>query len=125
MTFIGLQFSFLGSCSVFLPLDLNKMAVHIFYLFLSYFILLGAGAQAGAIYEGIVDPPKDDLAYTLPDLPYGYSDLEPHIDEETLRVHHLGHHKAYTKKMNAAILEWRQAVRADPFRSVCGIIFGA
>ena len=43
----------------------------------------------GAIYDGIVKPPgdKDSDTYPLPDLPYAYTGLEPHIDEKTLRVH--------------------------------------
>ncbi|KAK3736516.1 hypothetical protein QZH41_009393 [Actinostola sp. cb2023] len=47
--------------------------------------------------------------YTLPALPYSYNGLEPYIDEATLRVHHLGHHAAYTKKMNAALKAWRES----------------
>ncbi|XP_060066996.1 superoxide dismutase [Mn]-like [Ylistrum balloti] len=54
-------------------------------------------------YEFITDHTNN---YVLPKLPYGYKDLEPFIDEATLRVHHLGHHAAYTKKMNAALEEW-------------------
>ncbi|XP_067686425.1 superoxide dismutase [Mn]-like [Haliotis asinina] len=45
--------------------------------------------------------------YKLPDLPYPYNSLEPIIDEATVRVHHTGHHAAYTKKMNAALRQWR------------------
>ena len=48
--------------------------------------------------------------YELPDLPYNYSGLEPYLDEKTLIVHHQGHHKAYTNKMNAALKEWRKEV---------------
>ena len=48
--------------------------------------------------------------YTLPDLPYSYDALEPFIDEETMRVHHLGHHAAYTKKLNAALKSFRESV---------------
>ena len=48
--------------------------------------------------------------YTLPDLPYQYDELEPYIDAKTLRVHHLGHHEAYTNKMNAILKEWRRKV---------------
>lgn len=48
--------------------------------------------------------------YTLPSLPYPYDGLEPYIDQATLRVHHLGHHAAYTKKMNAALKAWRESV---------------
>lgn len=43
----------------------------------------------------------------LPDLPYQYNGLEAYIDVKTLRVHHLGHHKAYTDKMNVILKEWR------------------
>jgi Fe-Mn family superoxide dismutase len=43
------------------------------------------------------------MAFTLPDLPYGYDDLEPHIDGETMRLHHDKHHAAYTTNLNNAI----------------------
>ena len=39
----------------------------------------------------------------LPDLPYPYDALEPHIDEATMRVHHDKHHQAYVTNGNAAI----------------------
>ncbi len=43
------------------------------------------------------------MAYEVPDLPYDYDALEPHIDEETMRVHHDKHHQAYVDKANAAL----------------------
>jgi Fe-Mn family superoxide dismutase len=43
------------------------------------------------------------MPYTLPDLPYPYDALEPHIDEQTMRIHHTKHHQAYTDKLNAAL----------------------
>ena len=48
------------------------------------------------------------MAYTVPDLPYDYDALEPHIDEATMRVHHDKHHQAYVDKVNAALegTEW-------------------
>ena len=48
------------------------------------------------------------MAYEVPDLPYGYDALEPHIDEATMRVHHDKHHQAYVDKANAALegSEW-------------------
>ena len=48
------------------------------------------------------------MAYTVPDLPYDYNALEPHIDEATMRVHHDKHHQAYVDKANAALegTEW-------------------
>jgi len=48
------------------------------------------------------------MAYKVPDLPYAYDALEPHIDEATMRVHHDKHHQAYVDKANAALAdtEW-------------------
>ena len=48
------------------------------------------------------------MAYEVPDLPYDYSALEPHIDEQTMRIHHDKHHQAYVDKANAALegTEW-------------------
>jgi Fe-Mn family superoxide dismutase len=48
------------------------------------------------------------MAYEVPDLPYPYDALEPHIDEATMRVHHDKHHQAYVDKANAALdgTEW-------------------
>lgn len=43
------------------------------------------------------------MAYAVPDLPYAYDALEPHIDEATMRVHHDKHHQAYVDKANAAL----------------------
>ena len=43
------------------------------------------------------------MAFELPNLPYAYDALEPHIDEQTMRIHHTKHHQGYTNKLNAAI----------------------
>ena len=43
------------------------------------------------------------MAFTVPDLPYDYAALEPHIDEQTMRIHHDKHHKAYVDNANAAL----------------------
>ncbi|HET8893530.1 MAG TPA: superoxide dismutase [Gaiellaceae bacterium] len=43
------------------------------------------------------------MPFTVPDLPYAYDALEPHIDEATMRVHHDAHHKAYVDNANAAL----------------------
>ena len=43
------------------------------------------------------------MAYDVPPLPYDYGALEPHIDEQTMRLHHDKHHQAYVDKLNAAL----------------------
>ncbi len=58
------------------------------------------------------------MAYSVPDLPYAYDALEPHIDEQTMRIHHDKHHQAYVDKVNAALegTEWADASIADVVR---------
>ena len=43
------------------------------------------------------------MAFELPDLPYPHEALEPHIDTQTMQIHHGKHHNGYTTKLNAAI----------------------
>jgi superoxide dismutase, Fe-Mn family len=43
------------------------------------------------------------MAYELPPLPYDYSALEPHIDTQTMQLHHDKHHAAYVNNLNAAL----------------------
>lgn len=43
------------------------------------------------------------MAFELPNLPYAHNALEPHIDEQTMQIHHGKHHAAYTANLNAAI----------------------
>jgi Fe-Mn family superoxide dismutase len=43
------------------------------------------------------------MPYTLPDLPYAFDALEPHIDAKTMEIHHGKHHAAYIAKANAAL----------------------
>jgi len=50
--------------------------------------------------------------YVLPELPYGYRDLEPHISEEQLRIHHQKHHQGYVNGANS-ILQKLEKARKD------------
>ena len=43
------------------------------------------------------------MPFTLPDLPYPFDALEPHIDARTMEIHHTKHHQAYVNNLNAAI----------------------
>ncbi len=43
------------------------------------------------------------MTYSLPDVPYSYDALEPHIDARTMEIHHTKHHQTYTTKLNAAL----------------------
>jgi Fe-Mn family superoxide dismutase len=48
------------------------------------------------------------MAYSVPPLPYGFDALEPHIDAQTMEIHHDKHHAAYVTNLNAALegTEW-------------------
>ena len=43
------------------------------------------------------------MAFKLPDLPYAYDALEPHVDARTMEIHHTKHHAGYTNNLNNAI----------------------
>ena len=63
------------------------------------------------------------MAYSVPDLPYDYDALEPHIDEATMRVHHDKHHQAYVDKANAALegTEWADREIEDVLRDLSSL----
>jgi Fe-Mn family superoxide dismutase len=60
------------------------------------------------------------MAYEVPPLPYDYDALEPHIDEQTMRLHHDKHHQAYVDKANAALdgTEWADRNVADVLQNL-------
>ena len=43
------------------------------------------------------------MAHELPPLPYDFAALEPHIDSQTMQIHHGKHHQAYVNNLNAAL----------------------
>lgn len=57
------------------------------------------------------------MAFQLPELPYGYDELEPHIDTRTMQLHHDKHHAAYVEKANAA-LEKVPELRNKPIEEI-------
>jgi Fe-Mn family superoxide dismutase len=63
------------------------------------------------------------MAFSVPDLPYAYDALEPHIDEATMRVHHDKHHQAYVDKANEALAgtEWADRDVEDVLRNLASL----
>lgn len=49
------------------------------------------------------------MAFSVPDLPYDFGALEPHIDARTMEIHHDRHHAAYVANLNAAVAGTPQA----------------
>jgi Fe-Mn family superoxide dismutase len=81
--------------------------------------MLGSGlAFAGAAYAG---QPEDGGSlipvgwdaeageYVLPPLPYAYDALEPHLDAQTMQIHHQKHHAGYVRGLNAALAALAEA----------------
>ena len=64
---------------------------------------------------------NDDMAFELPPLPYAADALEPHIDAQTMQIHHGKHHAAYVNNLNAALEkapEWQKRSLDDIVRNV-------
>ncbi|MGQ9556406.1 MAG: superoxide dismutase [Desulfurispora sp.] len=55
------------------------------------------------------------MAYELPPLPYAYDALEPYYDEQTVRLHHDAHHKAYVDGLNNAEAKLAEARQKGDF----------
>jgi Fe-Mn family superoxide dismutase len=60
------------------------------------------------------------MPFELPPLPYDYAALEPHIDEQTMRIHHDKHHQAYVDNANKALdgTEWADSPVEEILRSL-------
>jgi len=63
------------------------------------------------------------MAFEVPPLPYDYAALEPHIDEQTMRVHHDKHHQAYVDKANGALegTEWADRDVEDVLKNLSSL----
>jgi Fe-Mn family superoxide dismutase len=60
------------------------------------------------------------MAFEVPPLPYDYGALEPHIDEQTMRIHHDKHHQAYVDNANKALEggQWADASVEEVLRGI-------
>lgn len=58
------------------------------------------------------------MAHQLPDLPYDYSALEPHIDAKTMEIHHSRHHQAYVNNLNGSLEKLEAAMAAGDAKTI-------
>lgn len=72
---------------------------------------------SSALAQSKHDSSADDMSieYSLPPLPYAYDALEPHIDKETLTIHHDKHHAGYVKKLNSALRKLSDARESSDY----------
>jgi Fe-Mn family superoxide dismutase len=68
--------------------------------------------DSSQVDEGSIQ--EDILAYELPPLPYDYAALEPHIDTETMKLHHDKHHATYVNNLNGAIEKHPELAKHSP-----------
>ncbi|MGD8451723.1 MAG: superoxide dismutase [Phycisphaerae bacterium] len=75
-----------------------------------WYALGSASAQAAPAAD---DQPASEVQgpYRLPPLPYDYADLEPHLDAQTMKLHHDVHHAGYVRGANAAVAELEEIRR--------------
>lgn len=66
-------------------------------------VLFGGSASARVADGGTLGWNNATGEYELPDLPYAYDALAPHIDEQTMRIHHGKHHAGYIRGLNRAL----------------------
>jgi Fe-Mn family superoxide dismutase len=66
-------------------------------------IALGVAAASIGLDNHRVGYDPASASYVLPDLPYAYDALEPHIDAETMEIHHSKHHAGYVRGLNRAL----------------------
>jgi Fe-Mn family superoxide dismutase len=75
--------------------------------------VLRAGDAAGAGAPAASEVGFDEGSFILPPLPYAYDALEPHIDEQTMRLHHDIHHAGYVRGANLAMEKLRSIATGE------------
>lgn len=81
---------------------------------------VGAAMLVNSQIMGDADamPVNEKGEYVLPPLPYAYDALEPHIDAQTMRLHHDKHHAGYVKGLNASLAALKKARDAGDYSLV-------
>src|SRR5215203_2829175 len=78
--------------------------------------------RSGRLEDCVHDEEGDRrMAHEVPPLPYDYNALEPHIDEQTMRIHHDKHHAAYVTNLNAALEKHPQLQQSSVDEVIKGI----
>ena len=75
-------------------------------------------ALAGVISAGTSASPRalatvsSGASFKLPDMPYDYGALEPHLSGEIMKIHHTKHHQAYVTNLNVSLEKYQKAEAA-------------
>ncbi len=94
------------------------------------FLAFGGAALAGAALTGsrgfadvgpraLIPLPREGGQFVLPPLPYAFDELEPHLDTQTMQIHHGKHHAAYVKNLNEALAK-EPTLGNQPLESLLG-----
>lgn len=98
--------------------------------FLQKAALIGAGSIAVSaasgrnIFENISSELKPENDFILPQLPYAYDALEPHIDRTTMEIHHSKHHQGYVNNLNKALNDLGKKDSHGSVEEICKNISG-
>src|SRR5882672_6702969 len=70
---------------------------------------------------GSTATPAAGGAFTVPPLPYAFDALEPHIDAQTMQIHHDKHHAAYVANLNKAVADQADLGKKSPAELIANL----
>jgi Fe-Mn family superoxide dismutase len=80
-----------------------------------HIVIVAIGLAMASLDSALAQSPAAPVGpYTLPPLPYAYEALEPHIDAETMRIHHDKHHQAYVTNANKLLADQPELAKLSP-----------